>query len=131
MAKLGNFSRLPSAAVFDRRVSKTALRVLAAIGVYSDKSGVCYPGVKTLARRLGVTRPAVQRQLRKLEQLGYLVTKHRSRGIGGYGSNLYQIEYPRPHDMPLKGNVDETPNGIGRPQNNDDNAPTATSSVAS
>ena len=90
----GHFSRLPAAAVCDDRLGDRAVRVLAALGVYVDRNGVCYPAIERMAERLGVTRQAVQQQIRKLEVAGYVTTNHRIRSIGGNRSNLYQLSYP-------------------------------------
>lgn len=116
---LGNFSRLPAAAAFDRRLSRAALRVLAAICTYCDKFGTCYPGIARIAAELDVSRQAVQRQIRKLEQLGYLITTHRKRWQGGNMSNHYQVVYP---DRPRRANTRAHRNGQRNPAVNDDAA---------
>ena len=92
----GRFSRLPAAAVVDLRLSAEALRVLAVLGCYADKTGRCWPAVTTMARRLGLHRTTVQRHLRKLEgTLGHVDRTETIRETrGGWGRNRYRLSYP-------------------------------------
>ena len=91
----GRFSRLPAAAVFDARLSKTALRVLAALGIYADRHGCCWPAVGTIANRLGVSRAAVHRQLRRLQETRYVDITRCTRLTGGNAPNRYHLAYPK------------------------------------
>jgi DNA-binding transcriptional ArsR family regulator len=90
----GHFSRLPAAAVFDRRLSAANLRWLAALGVYADRNGFCWPSMTTLARRMGCTRQNVSYHIRKVEGFGYVHVTRRKRGNGANDVNLYQLVYP-------------------------------------
>jgi DNA-binding transcriptional ArsR family regulator len=96
--RTGQFSRLPAAAVADPNVSHAALRVLAALGVYVDRDGVCWPATNTLAGLLGVSRAAVQKQIRSLERQGYVTTTRQRRANGGTGPNIYRLKYPGLYD---------------------------------
>jgi len=90
----GTFARLPSAAVYDSRISPHALQVLAAICVHVDPQGVAWPAVTTLAKRLGKARSTIQYHVRKLEEIGYVEIHRRSNGLGASRSNLYIVKYP-------------------------------------
>lgn len=91
----GTWARVATAAIFDRRLSAEALRVLSVLGTYADEIGHCYPSVSTMAARLGLQRRQVQRHLRKLEELGYVQSYRRTRiEGGGYASNGYQLRFP-------------------------------------
>lgn len=90
----GHFSRLPAAAVFDRRLSAANLRVLAALGVYADPNGYCWPSLTTVGRRIGCTRQNVAYHIKKIRKLGYLLVTQRKRGNGMNEVNLYQLVYP-------------------------------------
>ena len=58
----------------------------------SDASGVCWPGIKTIARELELSPRTVQRALGDLERAG-LVEKHqRHRKNGSLTSNLYRLK---------------------------------------
>ena len=71
---LRKYSNLPIRAVTDQRINRTAaLTVLAAICGYTDELGRTFVSQGRLASDLGITRQAVQRQVKKLFDTGYLV----------------------------------------------------------
>lgn len=73
----GALSIIPTAAVFDSRLSRTDLAVLCAIGAYADRKGQCWPATTTLAEGLRVSTRQIRRCLRNLERCGYLRSTHR------------------------------------------------------
>ncbi len=85
------FARVPERAVDDKRPGNAGFRVLAALCSYADKDGHCFPGLGTIGGRLGVTRQAVQRQMRRLKSLGYVNTEKRARPNGSGTTNRYLI----------------------------------------
>lgn len=57
----------------DVRMKPSAQRMLGLLGTYADtKTGMCRPGQRTLATRLGISRQAVSRAIRDLAAAGYL-----------------------------------------------------------
>lgn len=60
----------------------------------SDAEGKCWPGIKTIAADLGLSRSTVKRALTDLERLGYLKRQARHRENGSWTSNLYMISRP-------------------------------------
>jgi hypothetical protein len=99
------FSILQAVAVSDRRVSDAQFRTLAALGMYADKNGWCYPSLKTLGADLKKSSQAVGRDTIALRKLGYLEVKNRyDAKTKSRHSNLYRLKY----DMP-DFNVDDTP----------------------
>lgn len=71
---LRKYSIMPIKAVQDQRINKTrAISVLAAICSYVDETGVTYVSQARLAKDLDVSRQAINRQVRQLHKLGYLV----------------------------------------------------------
>jgi helix-turn-helix protein len=70
------FSIIQAKAVRDPRVSDAQLRVLNALGMYSDKDGWCYPSQSTLAEDINRSRQTVNGYVADLVELGY-VEKHR------------------------------------------------------
>ena len=58
----------------------------------SDASGVCWPGIKTIARDMNLSRSTVKRALADLEQHGYLAKLPRYRPNGSNTSNLYTLK---------------------------------------
>ena len=57
----------------------------------SAASGSCWPGVKTIARDLGLSRSTVKRALNDLECSGWIKKQPRYRGNGSSTSNLYTL----------------------------------------
>ena len=68
------YSILPARAVFDARLSAQDVRVLAALGSYSDNEGWCFPSQKTLVDRLGIARSTLCAAIKKLssKEFGYV-----------------------------------------------------------
>ena len=59
--------------------------------VHADREGKCWPGVKTIAAELGLSRSTVKRALDDLCRAGFLVKESRWRENGSHSSNLYRI----------------------------------------
>jgi len=57
----------------------------------SGSTGSCWPGVKTMAKDLNLSRSTVKRALTDLEQHGYLAKLPRYRPNGSNTSNLYTL----------------------------------------
>lgn len=57
----------------------------------SGTAGNCWPGIRTIAADLHVSRSTIKRALRDLEKAGYLKTECRHRENGGQTSNLYLL----------------------------------------
>ncbi len=73
----GHFSIIPTAAVFDHRLSHADVRVLAALGAHADKNGRCWPATTTLASTTGMSERHARTSLRNLENIGYIETESR------------------------------------------------------
>ena len=58
----------------------------------ANVSGVCWPGIKTIARDMNLSRSTVKRALADLEQHGYLAKLPRYRPNGSNTSNLYTLK---------------------------------------
>lgn len=58
----------------------------------SDAEGKCWPGIKTIAADMNLSRSTVKRALADLEQHGYLKKLPRYRPNGSSTSNLYSIQ---------------------------------------
>ncbi len=73
----GPLSIIPSAAVFDRRLSHADIRVLAALGAHADKHGRCWPAVPTLAQKIWLSERHVHRCLQALSKCGVVEIEKR------------------------------------------------------
>lgn len=58
----------------------------------SASKGECWPGIKTIAADLGLSRSTVKRAIADLERHGYMEKEHRYRDNGSFTSNLYRIK---------------------------------------
>lgn len=63
---------LPIRAISDQQVTDAMFRVMAAICSYCNRAGITWVGQKKLATDLGVSQQAVGKQLKKLQQAGYI-----------------------------------------------------------
>lgn len=91
-------SIIPAKAVTDRRLNETCLRVLGQIGTYTDNEGWCYPRQGEIGKALGIGRPAVNRAVAKLAEIGYLEVHPQRRNDGGKAANLYRVILDPPVD---------------------------------
>lgn len=99
------FSILQARAVKDKRISDSQFRTLAALGMYADQDGWCYPLLQTLGNDLGKSKQAVGRDTIALRKLGYLEVRARFDKDGSRRSNLYRLKY----DLPPVNVDDSTP----------------------
>ena len=58
----------------------------------SASKGECWPGIKTIAADLGLSRSTVKRAVTDLEKHGYIEKEHRYRDNGSLTSNLYRLK---------------------------------------
>lgn len=56
-----------------------------------NQNGVCWPGVRTIAAELNLSRTTVQRALRDLQIGGWIAVEPRYRENGSNSSNSYRI----------------------------------------
>jgi hypothetical protein len=105
----GRFAIVPARAVEDRRLGDAAYRLLGTLGTYSNRDGWCWPGADLLARRLGITRQAVQRSIRQLAELGYIEVERKRRADGGYDRNHYRLLFDRALFEVRNRDLDEAP----------------------
>lgn len=57
----------------------------------TNKDGICWPSIRTIARELRLSRATVYRALDDLCKAGLLTREQRWRENGGRTSNLYKI----------------------------------------
>lgn len=92
-AKQFRWSRLPTAVLFDDRLTAEKVRVLAVLGLYADRGGVCFPHIEDIAVPLQRTARTIQRHLRTLGPTGYVLTTRQNRLTGGFMRNRFQTLY--------------------------------------
>lgn len=88
---------IPSLAVVDSRLTLRDLSVLVALSCFAKKRQ-CYPSQRTISVMLGISRQAVHKSLRKLEEAGYITSQRRIREDGGDTTKMYTIVFDqKPH----------------------------------
>ena len=104
------FSILQARAVRDARITDSQFRTLAALGMYADSDGWCFPLLSTLGKDLGKSKQAVGRDTIALRKLGYLEVQGRLDENGARRSNLYRLVFDPPRqrgvDTPSTSEVD-------------------------
>ncbi|MDP9475952.1 MAG: helix-turn-helix domain-containing protein [Actinomycetota bacterium] len=93
MAARRTFTRIPKAqTLIQRGVPVEALPTYLALSDHaSNKNGLCWPKMETLARILGRSVRTVQRHLHTLKELGLVEFVQRRRTGGRYSSYLYRV----------------------------------------
>ena len=104
------------AAIFEGGHSAYAVAVYAYLCFCADKSGVCFPGMETIAAQCGMARSTVKKAMSELEQSGLIrseATRQTSRsGKVRRGTNRYRI-----NDAPVSGaqtSSDGVPSAVSR-----------------
>lgn len=113
---MSRFSIIPAKALSDRRVSRTDLAVLNALGQFqNDKNGWSWPSYNELSKVLGMSRRTVMRSMDHLATLGYVEKRSTTRKNGALSSNQYRILFDFPDNdadntpSPPSDNFDTTP----------------------
>lgn len=57
----------------------------------ANREGSCWPGIRTIAKELGLSQATVKRALRDLEAGGWIVRTPRHRANGSRTSNNYKV----------------------------------------
>lgn len=86
------YSIFAARAVFDPRLTATDVRVLAALGTYTNKQGWCFPKQETVALRVGVKRPTVVVAIKRLVDLGYLEQQQQTAPGRGRTTSKYRVK---------------------------------------
>lgn len=91
------FSILQARAVKDKRITDAQFRTLAALGMYADEDGWCFPSLTTIGNDLGKSKQAAGRDTIALKKLGYIeVTGRYDKKTGARHSNLYRLKFDLP-----------------------------------
>src|SRR5215213_538994 len=75
------------------------LAVYMALARFANQEGTCWPSLATIAKKTGMSRPQVIREIAKLKELGLIAVAHQLGKKGEHTSNLYlllDISIPTP-----------------------------------
>lgn len=91
------WSILPVRALLDRKLTQSEFRVLAAMCIFTNSYGVCWPGTQTIGAVVGMDQGNVSRAMQKLVKRGYvrrLMPKDYQLEYAKFGKiNRYQVLY--------------------------------------
>ena len=76
----------------DHELSPRAKAVLIYLKDHANKEGACWPGIKTIAAGVSLSRSTVKRALDDLVKAGLVVKEKRWRENGSLSSNLYLLK---------------------------------------
>lgn len=77
--------------IYHSELSHRARAVYMYLKDHADKQGRCWPGIKTIAAELDMSRSTVKRALDDLCKEGLISKEPRWRENGSYTSNLYRV----------------------------------------
>ncbi len=66
------WSVIPVRALLDRGLAAVQFRTLAALCIYTNSHGVCWPGIETLSKIVGSDKAVISRTITRLVKLGYV-----------------------------------------------------------
>lgn len=75
----------------DQELGHRAKAVYIYLKDHANKEGTCWPGIKTIAAGVSLSRSTVKRALDDLVQAGLVVKSSRWRENGSLSSNLYHV----------------------------------------
>ncbi len=78
-------------AVFDERLTAMDVRVLAALGTFTDRQGWCFPSQTTIAKRLGTGRTRVNASIKSLVAAGYVQAVDQYKENNAQTVSLYRV----------------------------------------
>lgn len=76
----------------DQELSHRAKSVYIYLKDHANKEGTCWPGIKTIAAGVSLSRSTVKRALSDLVKAGLVEKSSRWRENGSLSSNLYRIK---------------------------------------
>lgn len=93
------FCIIPARALGDKRLNRTDIMVLNALGMFGDKTGWSFPSTRTIGEMINAHRTSVSDALAKLVESGYIEARARYREDGGQTSNEYRILFDAPSEQ--------------------------------
>ena len=78
--------------VYEADLSHRAKAVLLYLKDHADSEGKCWPGIRTIAAGVSLSRSTVKRALGELVEAGVVERRKRWRENGGRSSNLYYVQ---------------------------------------
>lgn len=80
-------------ASYDPTLNPAARRMLGILAGHTNREGYAWPSHGSIARKMGVSRQAVMRQIQVLVKGRYISSEKRYNKNGGYSSNKYRFNF--------------------------------------
>jgi hypothetical protein len=112
------YSILPADCLEDPRFKDVHLRVLVKLGSHTDNRGWCEVNQKKLGEAIGKSRETVNRAVRDLCEMGYLMKRDQTTKANGRTISQYRVLMDRPDPTPdVEPPVKSTSQGVVTPEN--------------
>jgi hypothetical protein len=76
---------------YGSRLGPYGLAVYMALARFANQDGACWPSLSTIARKTGMSRPQVIREIAKLKDVSLIAVEHQVNTKGEYSSNIYVL----------------------------------------
>ena len=104
------FTRFPTDALYDRRLTKTDLLIVLAICMHlHSKTDTCWPSQATIGKFAQLSRQWVNRRIKHLVRIGWLRKQRRRRKSGMLGSCKYTVLVPNIPPQSRRGSTQTSP----------------------
>ncbi|UJW87907.1 helix-turn-helix domain-containing protein [Devosia sp. SL43] len=111
------YSILPADCLDDPRFKDVHLRVLVKLGSHTDNRGWCEVNQKKLGEAIGKTRETVNRAIRDLCEMGFLMKREQLTKANGRTISQYRVLMDRPDPTPdVETPVKSTSQGVVTPE---------------
>lgn len=87
------FGILPAYVMGDQSLTSSEKYFLAVLASWADQDGQCWPSIKTIAVRAGISARRVNMILARLKETGYITVTPRTGNDGEQQSNLYTLTW--------------------------------------
>lgn len=95
------FTMVPHDIIFTSKLSHPARTLWIALNTYADKNAECFPGLKTVSVRMGISDRRLRILKNELVGKGYLRVEEQWRQNGGQSVNKYTLLLPATSYAPV------------------------------
>ena len=79
------FFKLSTELITDKNISANEFRIYTYLmSIYNEKQGCSFPSMDKIVEKLGMTKPTVNKSIKKLVELGYMIIEKQKAKIGNF-----------------------------------------------
>ena len=79
------FFKLSTELITDKNISANEFRIYTYLmSLYNEKQSCSFPSMETIVEKLGMTKPTVNKSIKKLVELGYMIVEKQKAKIGNF-----------------------------------------------